>query len=239
MEFIAKIDFAILDFIQYYLKNDILDIPMKYITYLGDVAILWIVIAVLLLLQKSKRKYGIMMIIALLMSVIICNGILKPVIGRIRPYDVNNEIFDSLLISPPEDYSFPSGHTLASFACVAILLHYNKKRGIFWTIIASLIAFSRIYLYVHYPTDIIVGVILGLIIGNISKKLYYFVENKKIKRIFKRNNILFQRIKQEEKEMEENTQNNEQENNETIDNKEIDSESDDEVQENVEKEENE
>lgn len=201
MELIAQVDFAILDFIQYYLKNDILDIPMKYITLLGNVAILWIVIALILLLQKSKRKYGIMMIIALLMSVIICNCILKPVIGRIRPFDVNNEIFDSLLIQPPEDYSFPSGHTLASFACVVILLHYNKKRGRFWLVIASLIAFSRIYLYVHYPSDIIVGIILGLIIGNISKKLYHFIENKKIRKIFKRNNILLQRQKQEENEI--------------------------------------
>ena len=213
MELIAHFDFAILDFIQYYLKNDILDIPMKYITMLGDVAILWIVIAVLLLLQKNKRKYGIMMITALIFSAIICNVILKPTFERIRPFELNNEIFDSLLIQPPTDYSFPSGHTLASFACVVILLHYNKKRGRFWLVVASLIAFSRMYLYVHYPTYIIVGIIIGLIIGNMSKNLYYFLEKKKLKKIFKRNNILFQREKQMQANLEEYTENQEKTNN--------------------------
>lgn len=234
MEIIAHIDFAILDFIQYYIKNDILDIPMKYITMIGDFAIIWIVIAVLLLLQKSKRKYGVMMVMALVFSLVICNIILKPTFERIRPFDVNNEIFDTLLIKPPTDYSFPSGHTLASFACVAILLYYNKKRGTFWFVIASLIAFSRVYLYVHYPTDIIVGVILGLIIGNISKNLYYFIERKRLKRIFKRNNILYQREKQMQNEQEENS-NQEKENNSMTN---VDK-TDENIEENVEQEDNE
>jgi len=102
---------------------------------------------------------------ALLMGLLICNITLKPLVARIRPYDYVLEHYGrniSLLVSTPHDFSFPSGHTLASFEGATALLIHNKKLGIPAMVLACLIAFSRLYLYVHYPTDVIFSVFLGI-----------------------------------------------------------------------------
>ena len=101
---------------------------------------------------------------ALLVDLVICNGILKPLVHRIRPFDVKTGI--ELLVKRPTDYSFPSGHTAASFASVtALYLAGEKKLWIPALVLAVLIAFSRLYLYVHYPTDVLGGVVAGLAAG--------------------------------------------------------------------------
>lgn len=101
---------------------------------------------------------------ALIADAILCNGILKPLVGRIRPCDINTSI--QLLIARPVDFSFPSGHTAASFAAAAAL-YFSDEKGL-WKpvlVLACLIAFSRLYLYVHYPTNIIGGVLVGSFAG--------------------------------------------------------------------------
>ena len=101
---------------------------------------------------------------ALLVDLVICNGILKPLVHRIRPFDVRTGI--ELLVKRPTDFSFPSGHTAASFASVmALYLAGEKKIWISSLGLAVLIAFSRLYLYVHYPTDVLGGVVAGLAAG--------------------------------------------------------------------------
>ena len=99
------------------------------------------------------------MAVALILGFIIGNIVLKNVIGRIRPYDVNTDF--ALLIHTLKDYSFPSGHTLCSFEGAVCIFTHNKKWGVSALFLASLIAFSRLYLYVHYPTDVLAGIILG------------------------------------------------------------------------------
>ena len=134
------------------------------ITVLGDAGIFWIALAAVFLLIPKHRKMGLSMGVALMMGVVICNMILKPVVGRIRPYDYQLEFFQKtipLLIERQHDFSFPSGHTIASFEAAVAMLICNKKLGIPAMILAVLIAFSRMYLYVHYPTDVIASVILG------------------------------------------------------------------------------
>ena len=157
-------DLPILDWIAENLWCPLLDAIMPWITLLGDAGIFWIAAAVVLLCIPKYRKAGLSMGIALLMGLVLCNLTLKPLVARIRPYDFVLEHYGrniTLLVSTPHDFSFPSGHTIASFeGAIALLLH-NKKLGIPATVLACLIAFSRMYLYVHYPTDVIFSVILG------------------------------------------------------------------------------
>lgn len=107
------------------------------------------------------------MAVALIADLIICNVILKPIVARIRPYSINKTV--QLLVTPLKDYSFPSGHTAASFASVSALYFAGRKRMAAGALIVSvLIAFSRMYLYVHYPTDVLGGLIIGLLCGWIA-----------------------------------------------------------------------
>lgn len=169
LNFLAEhYDLPILDWIQANLRSDFLDSVMPIITYFGEDGIFWIACAVILMLIPRQRKAGFSMGLALLMGLIVCNMTLKPMIMRIRPYDYQLEYFGveiALLIEAQHDYSFPSGHTIASFEACAALMYYNKKLGIPATILACLIAFSRMYLYVHYPTDVLVSIVLGVFLG--------------------------------------------------------------------------
>lgn len=161
---ITQIDLKILDFLQT-LRTPVLDAILKFITYLGDDGIIWIVLTLAFLCFKKTRRYGIIMAISLVAGTVIGNMVIKNIVARARPFTVNPDILPSLIIAPPDSYSFPSGHTLASFECATALFMCNKKMGIPALILAALIGFSRNYLYVHYPTDVIVGALLGIAIG--------------------------------------------------------------------------
>ena len=161
-------DLPILEWIAANLWCPFLDAIMPVITVLGDAGIFWIAVAVILLLFPKYRKIGLSMAAALLIGVLLCNVTLKPLIGRIRPYDYQLEHFGktiTLLIPAQHDFSFPSGHTIASFEAAVVLLIHNRKMGIPAMILAVLIAFSRMYLYVHYPTDVIASILLGTAIA--------------------------------------------------------------------------
>lgn len=165
-------DLPILDWIAANLRCPFLDAVMPIITVLGNAGAFWIGIALVLLFIPKYRKIGFSMAAALIMGLLVCNLTLKPLIARIRPYDYQLQHFGvtiKLLIEAQHDFSFPSGHTIASFEAATVLLLYSKKAGIPAVILASLIAFSRLYLYVHYPTDVITSVILGIAIGFLGK----------------------------------------------------------------------
>ena len=167
-------DLPILDWIAANLWCPLLDAVMPVITLLGDAGIFWIAIAVVLLFFPKTRKVGLGMGAALLMGLVLCNLMLKPMIARIRPYDYQLEHFGvtiKLLIEAQHDFSFPSGHTIASFEAATVILLHNKKYGIPAMVLACLIAFSRLYLYVHYPTDVIASVILGIGLAFLGKFL--------------------------------------------------------------------
>ena len=167
----VSFDLPILDWIAANLWCPVLDAVMPVITLLGDAGIFWIAVAVLFIFTKKYRKIGIGMMIALMMGLVICNICLKPMIARIRPYDFKEEhlgVVVNLLIDKQHDFAFPSGHTIASFEAAVVILLGNKKLGIPAIILACLIAFSRLYLYVHYPTDVIVSIVLGSILALIG-----------------------------------------------------------------------
>lgn len=158
-------DLPILEWIAAHLHCGLLDTVMPLITALGNGGIFWIALAVVMIIIPKYRKAGLSMGLALLMGLLVCNMTLKPLVARIRPYDYQLAHFGktiSLLIATPHDYSFPSGHTIASFEGAVALLLYDRKLGIPAIILAVLIAFSRLYLYVHYPTDVLASVVLGV-----------------------------------------------------------------------------
>lgn len=155
----------ILDFIQNHLGCGFMDTVMPAITKLGDGGIPWIASAVTMFIIPKTRKTGAAMTVSLALEVLCCNIILKPLVARIRPCDVNTAF--TLLIPRPADYGFPSGHTGAAFAAVSALF-FSKSRRCIWIpagILAILVAFSRLYLYVHYPSDVLVGALLGIMLG--------------------------------------------------------------------------
>lgn len=161
-------DLPILEWIAEHLRCAFLDFLMPAITVLGNGGIFWIALSVLLLFFPKYRKAGLSMGIALLIGLLVCNATLKPLVGRIRPYAYQLTHFGKtipLLVAAPSDYSFPSGHTIASFEAAAALTLHHRKPGIPALILAALISFSRLYLYVHYPTDVLASVVLGTAIA--------------------------------------------------------------------------
>lgn len=158
----------ILDFIQNHMRSDVLDLAMPLITKLGDGGLLWILCCLILLLHPKTRRAGAVAAISLALEALLCNLLLKPLVARPRPFDVNPTV--TLLIPRPHDFSFPSGHSGASFACAAALFFVRQKLWPFALALAALIAFSRLYLYVHYPTDVLAGIVLGFLTGWAAKK---------------------------------------------------------------------
>ena len=157
------IEFAILDWIQANLCCEFLDVALTAITKTADHGEVWIVLAVALLLIRKQRRYGATIVCGLLLDFIFCNLLLKPAVGRTRPFVLNP--FVELLIDAPEDGSFPSGHTAVSFAVVFALKTAGSPLWKPASALASAIAFSRMYLYVHWPTDILGGILLGAAVG--------------------------------------------------------------------------
>ncbi len=179
-----QFDLPILDWIAAHLWCPFGDAVMPMVTHLGDAGILWILIAAAMLFFPKYRRTGIAMGAALLMGVFLCNVTLKPLVARPRPFDYQLLHFGKeipLLISAPADFSFPSGHTIASFEAAAVITLRHRKLGLPALVLACLIAFSRLYLYVHYPTDVLFSVALGTGIA--------FFANWAVTRLFKNSNI--------------------------------------------------
>lgn len=173
---IKPLDFWILDLIQTHLRSDFLDTVMPLITMLGNGGAIWIGCSALLLLMPKTRRVGAVMAVSLVLEVLCCNVLLKPLVARIRPCDVNTAV--QLLIAHPTDFSFPSGHTGASFAAASALFFSKNRLWIPSTIVATLIAFSRLYLYVHYPSDVLAGAMIGIMAGWLGSILVQLIGRK-------------------------------------------------------------
>lgn len=148
---------------------DALDMIFKFISALGDKGAIWIVLTVVLCAFPKTRKAGFCMAVSLLFCLIIGNGVLKPLFGRVRPYDFDPEIH--IIVKPLKDSSFPSGHTMAAFAFSASAARYYKRFGKVLYASALLMGLSRIYLCVHYPTDVISGALFGILFAAAAIKI--------------------------------------------------------------------
>lgn len=169
---------SILHWIRQTLSCAFLDAVMPYITKFADSGIGWILLALVLLIPRKTRRMGAAMGVALAIGFVTGNLLLKNLVARTRPF-----LFDSsieLLIAPPHEFSFPSGHTLASFECAVAVFCYRRKWGVAALLFAVLIAFSRLYLQVHYPTDVLCGAILGSLIGYLAYRIVETIAHKHV-----------------------------------------------------------
>lgn len=162
-------ELGILDYLQEVFHSDILDFLMPLVTKLGDHGIIPIIFCSFLLIIPTYRKLGIPMALGMALCFIMINLTLKPFVARERPFTYLDY---QLLISTPTDYSFPSGHS-GILAAVSSSLFYSKSRFRYLAIaIALIVAFSRLYLYVHFPSDVLAGIIIGWIAGYSGNTIY-------------------------------------------------------------------
>lgn len=154
-------EFFILDGIQTNIRTEALDFIMKSISFMGKLSLIWIIIAVVSLCFKKTRGFGITLSADLIMNLLLGNVIIKKIVQRPRPCWMNNTV--ELIVSMPKDTSFPSGHTMFAFGAATIIFLYNKWLGIAAYIFAILMGFSRMYLYVHFPTDVLFGGLFGIV----------------------------------------------------------------------------
>ena len=178
MEGILQLDGNILLFIQEYIRQDWMTPFWKLITSLANDGWFWILLSSILLIPRATRKAGVAALLALLINLFFTNIALKNLVGRTRPYDAVEGL--TVLIDKLKSFSFPSGHTACSFA--AAYAYYRclqqKKWGIPALLLAGLIGFSRLYVGVHYPTDVIGGAIIGMFAAWIASKVVEFVEKR-------------------------------------------------------------
>lgn len=170
-----------IDFLKFILDNfhnDTMTAIMAFITSLGNYGFIWLMTAFIFLLIPKMRKTGLTMSISLVLVFVIVNVIIKPLIDRVRPFELSNEILQSIIIALPKDPSFPSGHTAAAFAAAVAAYCCDKKYGTYMLVLAALIALSRLYFAVHFPTDVIAGIVVGIAIGVVSYEIL-----KKVKKI--------------------------------------------------------
>lgn len=156
-------ELTVLNWIQDVLHSDWGNALWRAVTALGNGGAVWIGLSVVLLCIKKTRKLGFCVAAALLLDLLSCNLILKPLIGRPRPFAVDAALVP--LIAPPADASFPSGHTASSFAAASALYFGKSRLWIPAVLLACAIAYSRLYLLVHFPTDVLCGAILGVACG--------------------------------------------------------------------------
>ena len=176
MEFLINLDGNILLWIQEYIRQDWMDGFWKGITMLGDSGWFWIALSLLLMVPRQTRWIGITSLAAIVIGALITNVTLKNLVARTRPYEVVEGLV--LLIEKQRDYSFPSGHTCASFAAAGVYWRMlPKKFGIPLVILAAMIAFSRLYVGVHYPTDVLAGLLIGLFAAWAARHMQKYVRS--------------------------------------------------------------
>lgn len=167
LQSIQRLDGEILLQIQQHLRSDMLTPFMKSVTFLGNGGWFWILCAVVLLVIPKTRKTGCAAALSLVLGAIVTNLLLKNIVARPRPFAELEALIP--LITKPKDFSFPSGHTTASFAVALVMLRMlPKKFGIPAVVLAALVAFSRLYLGVHYPTDVLTGFVIALVGSTLS-----------------------------------------------------------------------
>ncbi len=168
-----SVEIQILKFVQETFSCDFLDAIFKFVSYIGNKGAIWIVCALILCIFKKTRKAGIISAISLIFCLTIGNMTLKPLIGRMRPYEFDTSL--KVIIPLLKDASFPSGHTMAAFAFCHSTAKIYKKYRIPLYALAVFMGLSRIYLCMHFPTDVIFGAFFGILFAIASQKIYELI----------------------------------------------------------------
>lgn len=156
------------------IHNPVLDKIMVFLSLVGEAGIVWIALAIVFLIMKKTRRCGAQMAAAMLLTFIIGNLILKNAIGRDRPCWIDPTVV--LIVKNPTDFSFPSGHSMNGFTAAVTILFYNRRWGIAAVVLAALIAFSRLYNFVHFPTDVFAGIVIGMLVACVTNALFVRVK---------------------------------------------------------------
>jgi len=176
LDILYQTDVSILLWVQNHLQTAFLDAILSNVTHLGDSGIIWILFDLLLLVKPKTRHLGAVMLCCLLLEYLCNDWVIKPLVHRMRPFQIYPELFP-ILIAPPSGYSFASGHTGSSFACVTALYGQKSPLWIPALVLASIIAFSRVYLCVHFPSDVLAGFCIGLFWGIAGTAIFRYLEN--------------------------------------------------------------
>lgn len=171
MEALLNIEHDILFWIQQNLRGGVLDTPLKLITKLGDVGAFWIGLSLVLMFFRRTRRTGMFCGASILLAFLLVNCAIKPLIGRVRPYTLFSDI--TSMVGAESDKSFPSGHASNSFACAWMLCRVGKRRALDYAALALaiLISLSRLFVGVHYPTDVLCGILIGIICSEIAMRI--------------------------------------------------------------------
>ncbi|MCR4615429.1 MAG: phosphatase PAP2 family protein [Clostridiales bacterium] len=182
MDAVLKFDWTVFQWVEKNLWNPVLDKIFPIITVFGNKGLFWIILALVLCMTKKYRRVGLIMAVAIILDGVSVNLILKNVFERPRPFDLEawKGVFQyPELIKKPSDYSFPSGHTVVCFAGAVSLFAADKKwMGVAGIILAILVGFSRIYLHVHYCTDVLAGIVIGILCGVIAMLIVNSIDKK-------------------------------------------------------------
>ena len=166
MNALTQFEGSILLWIQENLRG-FMDAPMRFITMLGDHGWFWIALTLLLLIFKKTRKAGLVSALSMILTLLVVNITVKPLVARIRPYEVIEGL--RYIVAKESEFSFPSGHSANSLACAWVLFKLcPKKLGVPALALGLLIALSRLYVGVHYPTDVIAGIAIGIAMAELA-----------------------------------------------------------------------
>lgn len=169
MEAIQIFDFSILNFIQEHFRCGFLDAVLGFLSYAGNAGIIWIVAAVVMLFFKKTRAAGVIALAAMGAAYLLGDWVIKPLVQRPRPFRVDSELNmflnSELPIKKPGHYSFPSGHSAVAVAFFTVLVAKHKRLALIALVPVLLMMFSRLYNYVHFPTDILCGALLGVLVA--------------------------------------------------------------------------
>lgn len=165
MDKITSIDFSILNFIQEHFRCSFLDGVFGFFGAVGNMGLIWIVLSVVMLFFKKTRMAGIIALLSMGLGYLLGDIVIKPIVHRPRPFTFDSELNmfwgADLISKKPSNFSFPSGHSAAAWAFTTSLLVKRRTLGLIAVVPAVIMMFSRLYLYVHFPTDVICGAILG------------------------------------------------------------------------------
>lgn len=193
LESIYHFDWNVFQFVEQHLWNPVFDVISKIITLSGESGIIWILFALAFLIaglvkkNETYKKVAVAVVVSLLFMEVANNLIIKELIARVRPFNFDwtqyswgGQFNYPEIVSRPSSWSFPSGHSSSSFAAAFAIFWYDKKKGIPSLIYAALLAFSRVYVHVHYCTDILAGAVVGILYALagvlIAKLVYDLVE---------------------------------------------------------------
>ena len=142
----------------------------------GAIGQLWLIVGIVLLFFKRTRKTGAAVLVSYIGVLLFGELLLKHVVTRMRPCQIDQTF--AMLVERPTSSSFPSTHSAFAFGTAMAIFMNQRRAGVLMFIVATLVAFSRLYLFVHFPTDVLCGIVLGIAVGFAAARICDFAEKK-------------------------------------------------------------